>query len=107
MTTATGPSVLDLASLACEVADGLVVRSVRDTHTAWLDRVHGLGRRVSGSGPGVVETAHRGIAGAVYGGLGLGLRTASRGSTGRPPPAPGRVSRTRPGAGSSLRPSTA
>ena len=79
MTAATGPSVLDLASLACEVADGLVVRSVRDTHTAWLDRVHGLGRRLSGSGPGVVETAHRGIAGAVYGGLGLGLRTASRG----------------------------
>ena len=66
MTTATGPSVLDLASLACEVADGLVVRSVRDTHTAWLDRVHGLGRRVSGSGPGVVETAHRGIAGAAH-----------------------------------------
>ncbi|NYD58174.1 pimeloyl-ACP methyl ester carboxylesterase [Nocardioides marinisabuli] len=76
----TGPTLLDLASLACEVADGLVVRSVRDTHTAWLDRVHGLGRRVTGAGgPGVVETVHRGIAGAVYGGLGLGLRAASRG----------------------------
>ncbi len=79
MTTVSGPSVLDLASLACEVADALVVRSARDTHTAWLDRVHGLGRRLGGTGPGVVETAHRGIAGAVYGGLGLGLRTASRG----------------------------
>ena len=76
----TGPTLLDLASLACEVVDGLVVRSVRDTHTAWLDRVHGLGRRVTGAGgPGVVETVHRGIAGAVYGGLGLGLRAASRG----------------------------
>lgn len=82
MTTATvssGPSLLDAASLACEVVDGLVVRSVRDTHTAWLDRVHGLGRRVTGRGPGPVEQLHRGIAGAVYGGVGLGLRAVSRG----------------------------
>jgi len=76
----TGPSLLDAASLLCEVADELVVRSARDTHTAWLDRVHGVGRRVSGgSGAGVVELAHRGIAGAVYAGVGGGLRAASYG----------------------------
>ena len=44
MTTAPGPTVLDAASLLCEVADELVVRTVRDTHTAWADRVYGVGR---------------------------------------------------------------
>ena len=42
MTTAPGPTVLDAASLLCEVADELVVRTVRDTHTAWVDRVYGV-----------------------------------------------------------------
>lgn len=80
MTTAPGPSLLDAASLLCEVADELVVRSVRDTHVAVTDRIHGTGRRLTGStGAGVAETVHRGIAGAVYAGLGGGLRLASRG----------------------------
>ncbi len=61
-----GPGVLDALSLLSEVADELVVRSVRDTHLAWTDR----------AGGGAV---HRGIAGAVYGGLGAGLRVTSRG----------------------------
>ena len=74
------PGVLDALSLLAEVADELVVRTVRDTHLAWTDRVHGIGRRVTGAtGASIGEVLHRGIAGAVYGGLGAGLRAASRG----------------------------
>ena len=72
-------TLLEAASLLAQVGDELVVRSARDTHIAWLDRVHGASRRLTGRRPGVTEVAHRRIAGAVYGGLGLGLRGASRG----------------------------
>ncbi len=73
-----GPGVLDALSLLSQVADELVVRTVRDTHVAWLDRVQGVrhGRQGRGS---TASTLHRGIAAAVYGGLGLGLRAASTG----------------------------
>lgn len=66
-----GPTVLDALSLLSEVADDLVVKTARDTHLAFLDRVGSVTR---GRNP-----LHRGIAGAVYGGLGLGLRAASTG----------------------------
>jgi hypothetical protein len=56
MSQAHGPTVLDAASLLAEVTDHLVVRTVRDTHLAVLDRTS-AGR------------VHREIAGAVYGGL--------------------------------------
>lgn len=69
---ASGPGVLDALSLLSEVADELVVRSVRDTHLAWADRFRGVTSPVAGA-------AHRGIAGAVYAGLGVGLRAASAG----------------------------
>ena len=76
--SATGPTVLDALSLLAEVADELGVRTVRDTHTAWVDRVYdvvqGRQRRRNPA-----ELLHRGVAGAVYGGLGLGLRAASKG----------------------------
>jgi pimeloyl-ACP methyl ester carboxylesterase len=65
----SGPGYLDALSLLSEVADELVVRSVRDTHRAWAERF--------GAQPG--HRLERGISGAVYGGLGLGLRAASRG----------------------------
>ena len=65
MSTRTGPTYLDALSLLSEVADELVVRSVRDTHDAWADRFGGY--------PG------RTIASAVCAGLGLGLRAASAG----------------------------
>ena len=45
-----GPTVLDALSLLAEVADELLVRTVRDTHLAVLDRIHGRCR------------VHRGIA---------------------------------------------
>jgi hypothetical protein len=70
-TTAPGPSLLDALSLLSEVADDLVVRTARDTHLAALDRVAAVTR---GRNP-----LHRGIAGAVYGSLSLGFRSASRG----------------------------
>ena len=66
-----GPLLLDALSLLSEVADDLVVKTVRDTHLAALDRI---GSVTQGRNP-----LHRGIAGAVYGGLSLGLRSASRG----------------------------
>jgi pimeloyl-ACP methyl ester carboxylesterase len=74
----TGPGVLDALSLLSEVADELVVRSARDTHLAFLDRVQDVRTRVTG-GTSVPARVHRGIAGAVYGGLGAGLRAASYG----------------------------
>ena len=61
-----GPGVLDALSLLSEVADELVVRSVRDTHLAVAERTP-------------AGAVHRGIATAVYGGLGAGLRATSRG----------------------------
>jgi hypothetical protein len=81
-TEAPGPRLLDALSLLAEVADDLVVASVRDTHLAWADRAHGLVRRATGGAgsPAVVpELVHRGVAAAVYEGLGLGLRAASKG----------------------------
>ncbi|GAB3782156.1 esterase/lipase family protein [Nocardioides ungokensis] len=77
--TATGPGLLDALSLLSEVADELLVRTARDTHYAVADRVHGLVRRSTGGGAAASEVVHRGIAGAVYGGLSVGLRAASRG----------------------------
>ena len=75
----SGPTVIDALSLLCEVADELVLRTVRETHGAVSDRVYGLGRAVTGGSPSVGERVHRGIAGGVYAGLGLGLRGAARG----------------------------
>ena len=46
------PGALDALALLTEVADELVVRTVRDTHVAWLDRVHGLLRRPTGARDG-------------------------------------------------------
>ena len=71
------PGLLDALSLLSEVADELVVRTARDTHYAWADRVHGLTRR--GGPRSMPDAMHRGIAAAVYGGLSVGLRAASAG----------------------------
>jgi hypothetical protein len=73
------PGILDTLSLLSEVAEELVIRTVRDTHLAWVDRVHGLLDRPAGGGARVTGLAHRAIAGSVYGGIGLGLRATTRG----------------------------
>lgn len=70
--------LLDGLSLLTEVAEELGVRTARDTHLAWLDRVDAvLGRTAgpAGTTPGVL---HRAIAQGVYGGLGAGLRATGR-----------------------------
>ncbi|WP_460809103.1 esterase/lipase family protein [Nocardioides salsibiostraticola] len=77
--TAPGPSVLDSLSLLSQVADDVVIKTARDTHFAIADRVHAVARRGTGGASTVPEVVHRGIAGAVYGGLGVGLRAASTG----------------------------
>ena len=63
--TRTGPTYLDALSLLAEVGEELVLRSVRDTHDAWAERLGGY--------PG------RTITRAAYAGAGLGLRAASAG----------------------------
>ena len=75
----TGPSLLDALSLLSEVADEIVVATARDTHFAVADRVEGLTRGATGGGSAVPRLVHRGIATAVYGGISLGLRGASKG----------------------------
>ncbi len=74
----TQAGVVDALSLLAEVADELAVRTARDTHVAWLDRAYGVAHGPQRR-PSVSERVHRGIAGGVYAGLGLGLRGASRG----------------------------
>lgn len=76
---AQGPGLLDSLSLAAHVADELGVRTARDTHLAWVDRVHGALRRSLGGATDLPLAAHRAVAGSLYGGLGLGLRTTGRG----------------------------
>lgn len=73
------PGLLDGLSLLTEVADELLVRTVRDTHLGWSGRVHGALRRPTGGVAEIPRVIHHGIAGAVYAGLGFGLRAASAG----------------------------
>jgi hypothetical protein len=79
MTVASGPRLLDAAALLSEVADDLVVRTVRDTHDAWAERVHGVLRGATGGASRVPEAVHRGIASGVYAGLGAGFRVLAAG----------------------------
>jgi len=66
--TSPVPRLLDAAALLAEVADELVLRTVRDTHLAWADRV-----------PAALRWPATGLASGVYAGLGAGLRVTSRG----------------------------
>lgn len=77
--TSPGPRLLDAAALLAEVADELVVRTVRDTHLAWADRAHGALHRPTYGISRLPEAVHRGVASGVYAGLGTGLRAAARG----------------------------
>jgi hypothetical protein len=95
---AAGPGLLDGLSLLSEVADELVVRTVRDTHLAWSGRVYAAVQRPTGGAAALPRVVHHGIAGAVYTGIGAGLRVASLGlgavaATGRGP----RLEASRPG----------
>ncbi len=74
-----GATLADALSLLAAVTDELVVGSARDTHDAISRRVHGVARRGLGSAAAPVESIHRGVAAAVYGGLGLALRKGGAG----------------------------
>ena len=78
MTVSPGPRLLDAAALLAAVADEIVVGTVRDTHLAWADRVHGAVRRPTPAASRLPELVHRGIAGSVYAGVGACLRATSR-----------------------------
>ncbi|GAA3548381.1 esterase/lipase family protein [Nocardioides daeguensis] len=75
----TVPTVVDALALATAVVDDLVVTTARDTHQAIARRAHGVARRSVGPAAVPVEVLHRGVAGLVYGAVGLSLRGASRG----------------------------
>src|SRR4051812_47260771 len=70
--------VLEAAALAADHADALLLSAARDIHGSVAGRVHRVVDRVAG-GQTLSHRAHDGIAAAVYGGLGLGLRAAARG----------------------------
>lgn len=73
-----GAGVLEAAALATEHAESLLLSAARDIHGSVAGRVHRVVDLVAG-GPTVSHRAHDGIAGLVYGGLGLGLKATSRG----------------------------
>lgn len=75
----SGRTVLAAAALGAELADELVLATVRDTHASISDRVHGLLKGPTGGASAVPEAVHRGIAGIVYGSIGLGLRGVAAG----------------------------
>lgn len=73
-----GAGVLEAAALATEHAESLLLSAARDIHGSVAGRVHHVVDRVAG-GPTVSHRGHDGIAGLVYGGVGLGLKAAARG----------------------------
>jgi hypothetical protein len=73
-----GAGVLEAAALATEEAEKLLLSAARDIHGSVAGRVHRVVDLVAG-GTTVSHRAHDGIAGAVYGGVGLGLKAAARG----------------------------
>jgi pimeloyl-ACP methyl ester carboxylesterase len=74
MPTRTEPTLLDALALLAQVVDEVVVDTVRDTHLAWVDRVHGLLDRPLGLPSSLPGLGHRAIAGSVYAGVGLSVR---------------------------------
>lgn len=68
------PTLLDALALLAQVAEEVLVDTARDTHLAWVDRVHGLLDRPLGSSSAIAGAGHRVLARSVYTGLGLSLR---------------------------------
>lgn len=75
----SGRTLLAAVALGAELADELVLGTVRDTHAAISDRVHGLLAGPTLGAAAVPEAAHRGIAALVYTSVGLALRGAAAG----------------------------
>lgn len=79
MTTRTEPTLLDALALLARVADEVVVDTARDTHLAWVDRIHGLLDRPLGVSSALPSRGHRAIARSVYAGMGLSLKGVGAG----------------------------
>jgi pimeloyl-ACP methyl ester carboxylesterase len=69
--------VLGALALAANMADEVVVGTVRDVHSAVARRVYGATNRCTGGAGRVSQTVHDGVSRAVYAGIGAGLRGAS------------------------------
>src|SRR5687768_14835287 len=74
MTTRAEPSLLDALALLAQVAEEVVVDTARDTHIAWVDRLHGLLDRSLGPSSAIPGVGHRVLAQSVYAGVGMSLR---------------------------------
>lgn len=74
MTARTDPTLLDALSLVATITDELVVDTARETHLAWVHRVHGLIDRPLGPSGAAAGVSHRAIAGSIYAGAGLMLK---------------------------------
>ncbi|MEQ6902437.1 hypothetical protein [Nocardioides sp. YIM 152588] len=77
--TISGPRTTDAVSLLSDVAADLGVAAARETHLAWVRRIHGAADRVAGPTARWVGKAHAGVATVAYGGAGIGLRACSAG----------------------------
>ncbi len=67
-----------MAALASDYAEDLLLGAARDTHAAVARRAFGLTRLLTGGSSGASQRIHDSVTGAVYGGLGAGLRGAGR-----------------------------
>ena len=74
MSTRAEPTLLDALALLAHVADEVVVDTARDTHLAWVDRIHGLLDRPLGASSAISGHGHRAIAGSLYAGVGISLK---------------------------------
>ena len=72
-------STLDAAALAADVAEDLIVGTVRDVHGAVAGRIHGLNDRLNGGGPTLGHRLHDGISSCVYTSISTGFKVGSRG----------------------------
>lgn len=70
--------MVDALALAVRYADEIVVGTTRDTHRAVADRAFGLANRGTHQAARV-QAVHDGVAAAVYGSLGLALRSVASG----------------------------
>ena len=70
--------MLEAAALATDHAESLLLSAARDIHTSVAGRVHRVVDGVTGHRT-VPHRLHDGIAGAVYAGVGLGLKATARG----------------------------
>lgn len=79
MTARTEPGLLEGLALLAQALDEVVVDTARDTHLAWVDRVHGILDRPLGPAGATAGFGHRAIARSVYGGIGVSLRALTTG----------------------------